>query len=164
MTPQSSQDVLRDIHLPDAISWWPPAIGWWILLFLIILAIVFIPKIYRHLTFIPFNKVAISRFENIIISYNNDKNAKNLVIDTSKLLRQIAMTYYGREEVAHITGTKWIDVLNEMTEEIHFSDEIKQCLVSAPYQKDISIDSMQLINATKEWLSALPNKIQGHKV
>ncbi|MBV1912177.1 MAG: DUF4381 domain-containing protein, partial [Cycloclasticus sp.] len=29
---------LRDIHLPDAITWWPPAIGWWLLLAVIIVA------------------------------------------------------------------------------------------------------------------------------
>jgi len=29
--PPNPLDQLRDIHLPEAISWWPPAPGWWIL-------------------------------------------------------------------------------------------------------------------------------------
>lgn len=32
---------LRDIHLPEAIGWWPPAPGWWILALLLLVSIVF---------------------------------------------------------------------------------------------------------------------------
>ena len=37
MQPDISNIPLRDIHLPGDISWWPPAIGWWIVAALIIL-------------------------------------------------------------------------------------------------------------------------------
>ncbi|MDP7406676.1 MAG: DUF4381 domain-containing protein, partial [SAR324 cluster bacterium] len=26
--------ALRDVHLPPAVSWWPPAPGWWIIFFI----------------------------------------------------------------------------------------------------------------------------------
>ena len=32
------QIPLRDLHLPDAISWWPLAPGWWIVLGLALIA------------------------------------------------------------------------------------------------------------------------------
>ena len=39
---------LRDIHLPEVISWWPLAIGWWILIALpIILLLCYL--LYRYI-------------------------------------------------------------------------------------------------------------------
>ena len=42
MNPAASNLQLRDIHLPDAVSWWPPAPGWWLLLGGLLLALLFI--------------------------------------------------------------------------------------------------------------------------
>ena len=36
-----SQIPLRDIHLPGAVAWWPPAPGWWVLLALAVGALVY---------------------------------------------------------------------------------------------------------------------------
>jgi len=33
-------DQLRDIHLPEAVSWWPLAPGWWLLMVLTCLLLV----------------------------------------------------------------------------------------------------------------------------
>jgi len=37
---------LRDIHLPDPISWWPIAPGWWMIIasVILVIAVVFIAK------------------------------------------------------------------------------------------------------------------------
>ena len=152
---------LRDIHLPDAISWWPPAIGWWILLALIIAAFIFIPKLYRRVTYTPLKKVAHITFQNIITQYKESHNDSSFIIATSQFLRQTAMSYCGREDIAQLTGDKWVQALNNLTEEKYFTDKVKQSLVNAPYQKDISFDTEQLISAVQSWLSNLPKQPQG---
>ena len=159
--PEQTTDSLRDIHLPDAISWWPPAIGWWILLALIIAAFVFVPKLYRRMTYTPLNKVANITFQNIVTEYKKNNNESIFVIETSQFLRQTAMSYCGRDKVAQLTGDKWVQALNGITEQDYFSDKIKQTLVNAPYQKTISIDAEQLINTVQNWLAKLPKQSKG---
>ena len=154
-------DGLRDIHLPDAISWWPPAIGWWILLALVIAAIIFIPKIYRRMTFTPLKKVASLTFNNIIERHKKNNDDMRFIIETSQFLRQTAMSYYGREDVAQLTGEKWVQVLNDLTEQTHFNDELKQTLINAPYQKNSPIDVQHLIEVVKNWLKNLPIQEKG---
>jgi len=156
--PNQPTDSLRDIHLPDAISWWPPAIGWWILLALIILTFIFLPKLYRRITYTPLKKVANSTFQNIVVRYNESNNSLNFVHETSQFLRQIAMSYCGRENIAQLTGEQWVQALNNITEHDHFKDDIKQILLNAPYQKNINLDVEQLIIVVENWLSDLPKK------
>ena len=159
--PSQNTESLRDIHLPDAISWWPPAIGWWILLALIIAAIIFIPKLYRRMTYTPLNKVANKTYQNIIDEFKENNNDSAFIIATSQFLRQTAMSYCGRDEVAQLTGDKWIEALNNITEQDFFTDDLKQNLVSAPYQKNISIDAEHIINTVQSWLIKLPKQPQG---
>jgi len=159
MNPQIQNSMaLRDIHLPDAISWWPPAIGWWILLAVILLAIYFIPKLYRWLTFTPLHKVTNKAFLEIKDEYRQNQDITQLVQSLSKLLRQISMTYHGRENVAHLTGEKWVDSLNTLTEKDYFSSELQNIIINAPYKKNNNIDTTELLDATQLWINALPKK------
>lgn len=159
--PNQNTVSLRDIHLPDAISWWPPAIGWWILLALIISVLIFLPKLYRRVTFTPLNKVANITFQNIVAKYKESNNDSTLIVETSQFLRQIAMSYCGREDVAQLTGEKWVHALNNITKQNHFTDDLKLSLVNAPYQKNIDLDTEQFINTVQNWLSDLPKQPQG---
>lgn len=159
MNPQlPNAAALRDIHLPDAVSWWPPAIGWWLLAGIILLALFFAPRLFRYLTFKPLNKVADNTYQGIISEYQKHHDATRLVQDISKLLRQIAMTYTGRDASAQLTGNEWIASLNALTTENYFTTEIQQLLVYAPYQKTLTTEPQALILATQNWIKALPKK------
>lgn len=156
--PDQTAASLRDIHLPDAVSWWPPAIGWWIVLALIIASVIFIPKLYRRATYTPLKKVANDTFMEIIKQHKKNNNGLEFVVNTSQFLRQTAMSYTGREQVAQLTGDKWVQALNNISVKKIFTDSLKQSLIDAPYQKDSSVNTEQLINAVQEWLANLPKQ------
>ena len=156
--PVQNLEGLRDIHLPDAISWWPPAIGWWILLAIIILAVIFVPKIIRHLKLVPLNKLAENNFNKLLATYRANNDARFFISNLSKLLRQISMSYFGRETVAQLTGEQWIEKLNSLVRGDYFSCEIAQLLIYAPYKQDIQQDLELLISATQNWITQLPPK------
>jgi len=165
MNPQLQNTVtLRDIHLPDAVSWWPPAIGWWIVAAVIIIAVITLPRLYRYLTFTPLHKVTRSAFDKISNDYQQHQDVSKLIQAISKLLRQISMTYHGREKVAHLTGEKWIDSLNELTTENFFTNKLKSILLYAPYQKNITVDANVLLDTTQNWINALPPPNRSKKI
>ena len=39
-------DQLRDIHLPEAIGWWPLAPGWWLLIILVCLGLITLARLF----------------------------------------------------------------------------------------------------------------------
>lgn len=158
--PVQNLDGLRDIHLPEPVSWWPPAPGWWILLAIIILAFIFVPKIIRRLKFVPLNKVAETDFSSLVASYHSHHDASLFIANLSKLLRQITMSYLGREEVAQLTGEQWISKLNSLTSNNYFTPELEELLTYAPYKKDSYQNLELLISATQNWINNLPDKPQ----
>jgi len=163
LTPDFQNNLpLRDIHLPETVSWWPPAMGWWLLAGLIIIIILLLPKLYRYIKSKPLNKVATAAFNKIINDYQQQPNNQQLLQSLSRLLRQISMSYQGREVSAHLTGDQWLQQLNGLTKEDYFGHDVQQLLTQAPYQETtLSNANIQLlIAATEKWIAALPKNKQ----
>lgn len=69
------QDELRDIHLPDPVSWWPPAPGWYgVLLLLIIFSALawWLAKKWRP----SFKKLALLELQTIEQSFSHHHNTQ----------------------------------------------------------------------------------------
>jgi hypothetical protein len=91
-------------HAPAAVSWWPLAIGWWILILIFLIAVMGFgfwclqPK--RRL-----KRVAIRELKRIEQDVHDDAI---LARDLEHLLRRYAVTHFGRDQVARLTGEEWI--------------------------------------------------------
>ena len=157
MKPDLSQ--LKDIHLPDPVSWWPPAPGWWGIFLLLILLVVFVVWLYRRYQTNRWRKYALAECTQIKKSLTNESNQAQISQHISKLLRRVAITRFPRSEVASLSGQDWIDFLNQsVNHKIKLESETAQTLLHAPYSQHSENNIPPLLDFVEHWIKALPAK------
>ncbi|MSR17139.1 MAG: DUF4381 domain-containing protein [Methylococcaceae bacterium] len=152
--PKIEELPLRDIHLPEAIGWFPPAIGWWLL-------IIFVPIIsYLVIVLLQrfFQKTAVKEAKKLLkqLQTNNVLTPLEKVIELSGLLRRVAMSSDSETNIAGLTGRVWLDYLDSSLKDTPFKNGIGHCLVDTPYQKELppDVDLAALFDLAKMWLNA----------
>lgn len=156
MQPTSSPlDQLADIHLPDSISWWPLAPGWWILIALIIVATIGFFIWRRRKQQNRYRVTAQHQLAGIYADYQQTQNASAYLQSLSLLLRRTALTAYPHSFNASIKGNDWLNWLDAVCPTLNekFSGEIGQSLLSSAYQKNPQIDAASLQNLCADWIS-----------
>ena len=155
---QDSQLPLRDIHIPEPVSWWPPAIGWWFLAVLIPLLIVFCIWLYKRLT----RKNALKTAKKYLTAIRQDtsKEASHKLAELSVLIRRVAISVAPRELAAGLTGREWLGYLDQSVKGSPFSTGVGQLLADAPYRKSALTEAemLSLINLCEDWLKAQAEK------
>lgn len=143
---------LRDIHLPETIGMWPPAIGWWLLLVLIPLSLYLCWWLYKRLT----RQTAVKKANTLLAAINNNQDADDLqkLQQLSQLLRRVAISINPREQSAGLTGSAWLEFLDSSVEGSPFSQGIGRCLADAHYRQSLpdNVDIAALFTLSESWL------------
>lgn len=155
---QGPQLELRDIHLPEAIGWWPPAPGWWLLAifvpFFLLLSIV----LYKRIT----RKTAKKTAKKLLLKIKQDSTLddKHKLQEISALIRRVAISLSARTETASLTGQTWLEFLDSSVNGTPFSEGSGRFLADAHYQKQaaVDLDIPQLIAVCEDWLKAQKTK------
>ena len=139
---------LRDIHLPDGVSAFPPAYGWWILLFAVIL-IPFIVVFLRSIRLKSRKLYALNLIKKI-----NNASVVGGAIKISELLKRICVYKY--PNAVNMFGKQWIEFLNSHTKQ-RISAKAEELLINAPYISESSqkYDESQLTELkdyAKKWI------------
>lgn len=140
---------LNPLHLPPAPSWWPLAWGWLSLigtaLALLVLVVFLIRR--RRIKLAP-KKAALR-----IFTISKDKMSPS---DAIELVRQAALCYFPREEIAKLSGREWYAFLDSYTSKTVFTDNAITWQ-KALYHKESITDPSDLVNDCQEWIQlALP--------
>ncbi len=145
---------IRDIHLPEPISWWPPAPGWFLLPVLVIVLGFAFWRLYKYLNRPNPRRLALHKLNRLHSTWLQTKDDHQLIEDLSILLRRTALTLYPRSEVAGLSGQAWLDWLDQQKPQPLFNNDIGKTLISAPFNPNIHIDAEALIDLSRQWIKA----------
>lgn len=98
---------LRDIYEPASPNVFPPAIGWWILLFLICVAFFLLYHLFDLYFYSTLREV---KKEITKLSSLSDKD---FFIAVNLLAKRVAIRKYGRKKIAPMMPAEWFDFLNQ---------------------------------------------------
>ena len=155
-TGQTTQLQLHDIHLPEQVSNFPIALGWWILLVIVLVCSFWLFKKFKKDRLLNAKKnQALAALKN-----NPELNANDCI----NLLKWAAMQYFSREQLAKLYGDNLQQFLQAQlpTQHQHSFNTLSIDAFQAQYQSpDCSSSEVdkQCQQATKLWLThALPVK------
>lgn len=150
---QPTQLPLKDLHLPEAIGWFPPALGWWLVVVLIPLLIGFLYWCYKRLT----RKTALKTAKQLLATIKNSSlDNKQKLAELSAWLRRVAISIAPREQTAGLTGQAWLAFLDSSLKDAPFTKGAGRCLADAPYRLSApsELEISQLISLCEDWLKA----------
>ncbi len=152
---------LRDIHLPEPVSWWPPAPGWWILLGLVLLVVAALvwwlrrgkqqqatPKQFSQSDII---EQALLELDSLQEQTDDDGHA--VLADLSALLRRVAIRLHQDDaSIAGLSGDGWLIWLDKQWDNDAFSCGAGRLLLDAPFQRRGEIDIEAQLRLVRQWI------------
>jgi hypothetical protein len=130
------QIPLRDLHLPEAVGWWPPAPGWWLLLGLVLLAVLLLlHKAWVRWRADAARRIALKELARLERSWRDAPNPVLLATRLSELLRRTMLAYAPRKDVAGLTGRAWLQWLDRGLDDRVFTEGPGRALQELPYRR-----------------------------
>jgi hypothetical protein len=155
--PASLQN-LNDIVLPEAAGWWPLASGWYVLLgLLLIILIWYIYTWIKHRIHNRYRRTALHQLQVLTQEISKSGKRDSVLRQIPILLKRTALTAYPRRQLASLTGKNWHEFLNSKVGTPSFTESNCNSLDSISYSVG-SLDTVdakaanELLKACKHWL------------
>ncbi len=130
-----AQIPLRDLHLPEAVGWWPLAPGWWVVIAMAIVGLGFLLRAWLRMRARgAARRYALSQLKRIEKDYEQRRNPVEFGVQLSELLRRTMLAYAPRHDVAGLTGDAWLAWLDRDLAQPVFSAGPGRQIVELPYR------------------------------
>ena len=156
---------LHDIRELDAIGWWPLAPGWWLVIGGLLLLLFLLGRFLMSLLRDPpgsWRREAKSLLVDLRKRQPNQP-PKQTAEELSELLRRISIARFGREECAALSGTSWLQWLQQHDPNGFDWPKNATLLLDLPYapiQQGTQNNNLEaLIKAALQMLAASQEKV-----
>ena len=152
-TTSNPLDQLRDIHLPDAVSYWPLAPGWWIVAAIATTTIaVTAVIIYRRYQRNAYRREAATMLATIS-QLRLDGDQTQYLQQLNHLLKQTALTVDKRDLISSLSGQSWLEFLDRSSKTSAFTEGVGRILADGPYQPSVKEDDLSALHQLAEqWI------------
>jgi hypothetical protein len=143
-------EQLHDILLPDPIGWWPLAASIWALIIIALGLIIGLSAYFWHIyQQHSYRRTAISDIKSLA----DQQDDTQLLQQLNASLKQVAITTYGRHQVAPLTDQAWLTFLNEKAQFIPQPENINQLVAYYDLKTPLTpIQRERLIQYTQQWI------------
>lgn len=152
---QEALKDLRDIHVPEPISIWPLAPGWWALMILLPILVLLFNFVLKKMLMPKYKKLALAELKNITSNYEISNNSHETCGEISLLIRKALVAKIGNEAVAGLVSEEWLAYLDKLSKTESFSTGVGRTIISAPYERTSDVNIDELIAVTKKLLGNL---------
>ncbi|MEI8365399.1 MAG: DUF4381 domain-containing protein [Parachlamydiaceae bacterium] len=154
-------EQLHDIEGVDPISWWPLAVGWWVLIALgVCLAVALGCFVVYRLAFVRSWKNDTLKKLAKLQDNLSETTAQETVVLLSEYLRRIAIRRFSRKECAALMGEAWLKWLTLKDPKQFDWEKQGTLLIEVPYapvNRSLSLSATHqikdLIHAVKQWIN-----------
>jgi hypothetical protein len=150
---------LADIHLPDAVSMWPPAPGWWLLAALFLGALVLLCMVQfrrwqqRQRLVVVLTELAQARAAwNQADAANHNTAGLALLYAINSLLKRVALLHFPEAQVAPLVGSAWLRFLDTHGATADFSNGVGRVLADGEYRPVFDADADALCQLARRWI------------
>ena len=157
---------LEDIIVPNSVSIWPLAFGWWLLLAIIItffIGIFFVYKNYQKKWNYRKEALRLLKEYSSSLHYTQDALAdKEIVAKYLECLKRTAMSAYPTYDIQALYGRGWIDFLNQQTPSPLFKGELADFIYESQYKKTTNINHQELYFAVENWIKKHTTQVKAN--
>ena len=151
---QANPLPLKGLQLPEAVSWWPLAPGWWLLLIILIVAIPLLMLTAVRLWRRNSDKRQAKQLLNSAYSqWLADQNQQQLILQVNTVLKRFCRQRF--PEAVSLSEQRWTEFLNKSAGIPLFTEQQTTALQSGAYraQPVASLNEQDLVKNCQRWLN-----------
>lgn len=141
---------MQGIDLPQAVSPWPVAPGWWALVLTGALLLgLFLWRRFRRRAL---HRAALAALAEIDTAHQRGMDDRAMAQALSMLLRRLALARHPRREVAGLQGEQWLGFLDRCSGTTGFRSGPGRVLTTLPYGGGDRLDAQALLSLVRQWI------------